>query len=96
MNKEGQQYKIIKISTKDVIDYGKKIGLKDMPHNIVNKVLNKAHKKFENRVITEKELQEEIKKQRAKVTKAYGIENDRNISNEEMLKKISSRINKNK
>ena len=90
MNKEGQQEKFIKISTKDLIDYAKKFGIKDMSYNDANNVLNKVNKEF-----TLEEFQEERKKMRDKVAKLYEIENDPKISDEEMLKKLSSRINKN-
>ena len=94
MNKEGQQEKIIKISTKDLIDYGKKIGIKDMSYNDANYILNKVHKKFGvDKEFTLEEFQES-KKMRDKAAKLYEIENDPKISDEEMLKKLSSIRNK--
>ena len=95
MNKEYQQYKIIKISTKDLIDQLKKNGIKDINYIAVNNVLNKLNKKFgEDKVTTLEELQEEMKKQRDKAAKTYGIENDPNISDEEMLKKLYGKMMK--
>ena len=89
MSKEDQQYKIIKFSKKDLIDNFKKNGIKDINYIAVNNVLNKLNKKFGgDKETTLEELQEDMKKQRDKAAKAYGIENDTNISDEEMLKKL--------
>ena len=92
MNKEDQQYKIIKYSKKDLIDQLKKNGIKDINYIAVNNVLNKFNKKYGGDKVLE-ELQEDMKKQRDKAAKSYGIENDPNISDEEMLKKIFSKYN---
>ena len=89
MSKEGQKYKTITISNMDFVNYAKKFGINVRPQDAC-KILSQMKREHD----PDRNVEEYKREIRAKVTEKYGIENDNSISDDEMLKKIASKITK--
>ena len=89
MSKEEQKNHTNTISNIDLVKYAKKFGINVRPQDAC-KILSEMKRELES----DRDFEEYKREIRTKVTEKYGIENDPIISDEEMTKKVASKITK--